>query len=158
MSKRELFDIEFLPHYRMMYGIALRLLRNSDDASDAVQSCMCRIWDSVRKDQVVENAEAFCRAIIRRHCLNVLRDRRSERSTDDLPELRELPVKEQGTTFEEMLSVLEGSQREVMRLRIVGEYRSEEIAEAMNLSTSNVRQILSRARRKLMLKIKLNEL
>lgn len=158
MTKREYFNKEFLPHYRMMYGVALRLLRNEDDASDAVQSCICRIWQSVRDGSEVDNAEAFCRASIRRHCLNELRDRRPEDDPESLAEWPERDEANEGETFDEMLSMLDSRQREAMRLRIVGEYRCEEIAEVMSLSSANVRQLLSRARQKLLLKIKSNEL
>ncbi|MBR5332962.1 MAG: sigma-70 family RNA polymerase sigma factor [Muribaculaceae bacterium] len=143
-----------LPHYQRMYSIAITILRNSDDASDAVQEAFTRLWE--RRDELpnIDNPEAFCVTTVKRICIDRLR-----RNTLPINEVTEDTLliaddcNEQADNRESLqlvtllMNKLPEQQRQVLTLRVFNEYSLDEIESITGLTGVNVRTLLSRARR-----------
>lgn len=153
MDKREYFNHAFLPCYRRMFAEALRILRDRDAASDVVQQSMLTIWEKCSPDSPPDSPEAFSLTVVRRVCISTLRASRPTETVDSIPDIPEETDggerHDQLTRAVMMLRRLPDKERTAIRLRAVGECSTQEIAEAMHESPANVRQLLSRGRRRL---------
>ena len=145
-----------LPHYKRMYTTAMTVLRNSDDASDAVQEAFTRLWE--RRDELpnIDNPEAFCVTTVKRICIDRLR-----RSSLPINEVNEDTLliaddsDKQADTRESLqlvtllMNKLPEQQRQVLQLRAFNECSLDEIESITGLTGVNVRTLLSRARRRI---------
>ena len=64
-----------LPQYRQMYTTAFAILRDPDDASDAVQDTISTLWQKHEGMAIPENVSAFCNRTIR-NLLSILQNSR----------------------------------------------------------------------------------
>ena len=145
-----------LPHYRRMYETAMTILRNSDDASDAVQEAFTRLWEKRDDLPNIDNPEAYCVTTIRRICIDRIRrvtypiNEISEdtlRISDDSDEQADNRESIQLVTL--LMNKLPEQQRQVLQLRAFNDCSFEEIESITGLTGVNVRTLLSRARRRM---------
>ncbi len=138
-----------------MYAVAMKILNDSDEAADAVQSCMVRIWE--RRDSIAlpEDPEAWCRKVARHEALNRLRSRIDSASDDySEPEGAEQAdtLLRGNDTRRHLLSLLRKLPEKQQRAAYLTFFRGltqEETAKAMGESDANLRQLLCRARKNL---------
>lgn len=151
------FKKMFLPYHRKLYGVALRLLENEDDAEDLLQEAYLKLWDKRDALGAVDNPEAFCITLVRNMCFDLLRSghyawsRQRVELTDALP--LAVPdhtiASDDAQVVQMLIDDLPPQQRQVVRLRDVQGYPYEEIENVTGLSAVNIRVILSRARKKI---------
>lgn len=151
----ERFKSEVTVHYRAMYRVALALLRQPDDAADAVQEAMVRLWDNRGLLDGVADMRAYCCGTVRNEALSRLRrqspvenigDREAPDTADETDRVEQ---RDELSRVRAAVDVLPEPQRTVMRMNAYGGCSGREIAEATGLSEANVRAILSRTRRQL---------
>lgn len=139
----------------LMYGIALRLGLPEDDAADAVQDIQIRLWhyrEKIPPDK--SEMRLYCMASMRNECLSRLRNRRQMSTIDDCISLsvEDYDRVESDDTcrrIESMIAKLPPAQGEAIRLSAFGQLETREIATEMQQSEANVRQLLSRGRKRL---------
>lgn len=153
MDRQEFTQI-VVPLYRRMFAVALRILSDADMASDAVQECFDKLYR--RRDVLdsVDSIEAYCMTAVRHEALTVLRGCRTSPVINDV-----YPVAADDSdrvvdcdSLNYVMSLIERlpqTQREVLTMSAIDEYDNDRIAEMTGLSQSNIRQLLSRARKKL---------
>ena len=152
-DSKKYFTEMILPHSSKMYGVALAITGSREDASDAVQTAMLRIWKSVSEGLVPENPTAYCISAVRNVCIN--ESMRAKRLSP-LEGNAELPSEgiaaEASLRLQEVtagLTRLPDKERQAVELTAYAGCSSEELANALNVSPANARQLLSRGRRKL---------
>lgn len=151
---RSRFEIELLPCYKRIYAICLTIVRDRDEASDAVQETYARLWAHRNNLDNVGSVEAYAIKIAKRICIDKLRSREVV-STDKSSSSDEAAVDDRVEHADELrlvnalLEQLPPNQRNVVELSAFGGCDNEEIAELTGESPANVRQLLSRGRRKL---------
>lgn len=155
MEEKE-FRQKVMPLQRLMYSVALRMGVPPDDAADAVQETQLRLW---RSRQGIPDDDAgmksYCMAVLRNECISWYRRHKETDPLDaatglDGPGMEEaLEASDMKVHIEHIIDRLPTGQREVIRLSSFGELDNSEICDATGLSQVNVRQLLSRARRKL---------
>lgn len=145
-----------LPHYRRMYTTAMKILRNSDDASDAVQEAFTRLWEKRDDLPNIDNPEAYCVTTIRRICIDRIRrvsfpiNEITEDTmliSDDSDDQADNRESIQLVTL--LMNKLPEQQRQVLQLRAFKDCSLEEIGTITGLTGVNVRTLLSRARRRM---------
>ena len=156
MTEEE-FREKVLPLRHLMYGLALRMGMDSDDAADAVQETQIRLWhrrSGIPKPQA--EIRLYCMASMRNECLTRIRLRHESVSLDtiehsdsqadhcDMVEFADMK-----SNIEGLLSRLPAAQRQAVRLSAFAELDTREIANAMGQTENNVRQLLSRGRKRL---------
>ncbi|MDE7418861.1 MAG: sigma-70 family RNA polymerase sigma factor [Muribaculaceae bacterium] len=155
-------DLEFknimLPCYRRMYAIAYAILRNADDASDAVQDAMSSLWQRHIELLIPDDAVAFCCKTVRNTCIDILR-RNSKRYFDNIEDAKILPSRSDTDSSAEysssrkfileLLSTFKEKQRKILVLNIFSQLSANEISEIIGESEENVRTILCRGRKKI---------
>ena len=136
-------------------NVASAILRNEDDAEDALQDAFCRLWNR-RETIESEKIEANARLAIRQVSLDILR-RRKLRATDEINEDTVGESPEQSSLWNtseindlriKLLDTLSPRQREVFEMVSEG-LENSVIAERLGISEEGVRQNLSRARKAL---------
>jgi RNA polymerase sigma-70 factor, ECF subfamily len=148
----------FDQHRGLLFSIAYRMLGTIADAEDMLQETFIRWHQSA--DQNVRSPRAFLVTIISRLCLNHLQSARVQREEyvgEWLPEplltdpnsdpLRTLKIDESvSMAFLVLLERLTPIERAVFLLHEIFSYKHTEIAEILNQSAANCRQVLRRAR------------
>lgn len=145
-----------LPHYKRMYVTAMTILRDSDDAKDAVQEAFTRLWEKRDDLPNIDNPEAYCVTIIKRICIDRLRH--SSHIANDVI-IQDITIADDSAAkadnreslqeITRLITRLPEQQQRVLRLRSFNDCSLEEIEQITGLSGVNVRTLLSRARRRL---------
>jgi RNA polymerase sigma-70 factor (ECF subfamily) len=152
-----------LPHLDEVYTLARYLMRNTDDAEDAVQECYLRAlhhFDSYRGPAM----KPWLLAILRNVCKNEFtRRRRGERPTDyaqaelvaeEMPMWQEPQASPENTilqqqdtaTIRRLVAELPAPFREAIVLREMNDLSYKEIAEVAGVPVGTVMSRLARAR------------
>lgn len=155
MTEQE-FRQRVLPLQRLMYGVALKMGMPPDDAADVVQETQVRLWR--RRDGIPEDStelRLYCMAALRNECISAFRRQKPAVALDEAVDLR-APEDDGSTEFrdtrrriEVLIDSLPKGQSRVIRLSSFGGLDNSEIAEATGQTENNVRQLLSRGRRRL---------
>ena len=129
-SKRKLFEQEALPHLDAVYAVALRLVRNRDDADDLVQETVLRAFKFFHQFSPGTNCRAWLLTIL----YNAFRNgyRRSSRE----------PVAANTEDYERELDksvIRPGAERNDPESLIFGQLMDEEIESALNALAEDFR-------------------
>ena len=155
MDEKE-FRIRVVPLQRLMYSMALKSGMPPDDAADALQETLLRLWRS--RDSIPDDPpalRAYCLTTLRNECVTVIRKRRDADPLDKAIAFKAPPESETAESrdtlnrIETLMDTLPESQRQVVRMSSFGEFSITEISEATGFTPGNVRQLLSRARKRL---------
>ncbi|MFW5940331.1 MAG: RNA polymerase sigma-70 factor [Chloroflexota bacterium] len=151
----------FLEHRSLLFGIAYRMLGSVMEAEDMVQEAYLR-WQALG-DEEVEKPRAFLTTVVTRLCIDYLRSARVRREVYPGPWLPEpvptarivrpddtVAMRESlSLAYMLMLERLSPRERAAFLLRELFEYDYDELADILDTSYDNCRQLVSRARRKL---------
>jgi RNA polymerase sigma-70 factor (ECF subfamily) len=156
----------FEEHRPLLFSIAYRMLGSASDAEDVVQDAWLRYRDAAD----VRSPRAFAATIVTRLCLDRLKSARATREDYVGPWLPEpvlttaaglAPGRSEGPdvtlqrsesvtlAFLVMLETLSPEERAVFLLREVFDYKHDEIAEMLGLTSANSRQIFHRAKQRI---------
>jgi len=149
------FTNEILPLKDKLYRFALRFVRESQEAEDIVQDIMIKVWNKRADWGTWSSIEAMCMTMTRN--LSIDRTRGKHRKVTDLPEGYDVvesgATPEQAASSKDMLKYIHDimdqlpeKQRSIVQLRDVEGYTYQEIAESLDLSLSQVKVNLHRAR------------
>jgi RNA polymerase sigma-70 factor (ECF subfamily) len=153
---------EFEAHRGLMFSIAYRMLGSATDAEDVVQDAWLRYSSAPR--QPIRSARAWLGTIVTRLCLDRLKAARTTRELyvgpwlpepmlhgDREPSLaRAMEQRESiSLAFLVLLESLTPHERAVFLLREVFDYDYRDIAEMLELSPVNCRQLFHRAKQHL---------
>lgn len=158
-------DNEFTDIATELRELALKKGRSyllaTDDADDIAQETMLRLWALRRKVNSLRHARGLAVSIAAHLAIDRLRRRRTvsddfivnEQPSSNDPET-DLELKVNDEWLEKELSRLPSTEYQVLHLRQVEGKTNEEIASIIGITPQSVATLLSRARRKLMEKIK----
>lgn len=139
-------------------GVAYRMLGSLDDAEDAVQEAWFRL--SRQGSGGIENLGGWLTTVVARICVDMLRSRRSKReeplahvpdfivTRQESPEDEVLMADSVGLALLVVLDTLTPSERLAFVLHDMFAMPFEEIAAMLGRSSAAVRQLASRARRR----------
>lgn len=141
-----------MPLYPKLYSIASAILGDSAGAAaDAVQEAMVKIWRSGEKMEAVRQPEPYAIMVLRSTAIDMIRRRHATEPIETAPEPAADSVAEPDSTefLERIIATLPQAQQEVIRLSAYECLPTDEIAAATGLKPANVRQLLSRGRKKI---------
>jgi RNA polymerase sigma-70 factor, ECF subfamily len=156
MSEEEFKD-SILPLSRRLFSVSFRILRSTEDAEDAVQETLLKIWNMRSRLKEYNSPEALAMTMVRNYSIDSIRKRRTE--SLDAPGLKfegkpdnESPfeiLKEKETTeiIETILKGMADQYSSVIRRRDIEGLEYEEIAALTDQSVNTVRVAVSRARK-----------
>ena len=151
-SDRTRFEALYLAYRGLMFHVADRVLRNEQDAEDAVHLAFCAIAEHMADvpEELGPRARALAVTVAERKAIDLYRAKR-RRPTADLDELSlsyDQPLPSDGSLAGAM-AALPPRYREVLLLKYYNGYDNGEIAGFLGTTQENVRQIIFRAKNKL---------
>ncbi len=132
-----------------MYKVALAILMNDEDVSDAIQDTILICWEKLDTLRQPQYFKTWMTRILINNCYAI---RKKSLKNTSLEEYEE-PVCEDHYNLElkEALSTLDEKYRAVITLFYGEGYRIDEISSILNIPPSTVKTRLSRGRKKLAL-------
>lgn len=133
--------------------MAARMLGNEEDAKDAVQEIMIKLWKSKKQLKGHPNLDGFVFLTARNHCLDRLKKKNPEQPysiyQEKIPQEYQdhLEYIEVYSFVQEIIKKLPDNQKEVMVLYDIDGLEFEEIAAIVGLKIEHVRVLLSRGRK-----------
>ena len=153
---QERFKAEILPIRDKLFHIARKILVEEEDAEDAVQEVLLKLWHTRDSLDRYDSAAAYATTVTKNHCLDKLRVKKQTDSLDDIHHMREandnpylqLERKNTEEVLRKIIEELPQLQQAIIRMKDIEEYEVEEIAEITGTKVDAVRVNLSRARKK----------
>lgn len=144
-----------LPFKNKVYRLAKRLLVSSEEAEDATQELLFKLWKNKEKLEDYRNVEAFAMTMTKNYCFDRLKSKQASNLT-----LVHSNYKEKDTSLDKKLEYqdsvnqvhllienLPEQQKIIIQLRDIEEYDFDEICEMLDMKPTAVRVALSRARK-----------
>jgi len=152
-------QVEFIntikPFKDKVYRLAKRLLVSTEEAEDATQDILVKLWN---KNKVIEgygSIEAYAMTITKNHCLDVLKSKRASNlqivHSNYAENGAELQQKVEDSDswhwVEKWINDLPEQQKLIIQMRDIEQYEFEDIAKILDMNETAIRVALSRARK-----------
>ena len=145
-----------LPLYPRLHRMALRYLANAEDAEDMVQEVYLKLWSKRDILPEMHDVESYCLSLTKNMCIDRLRLVEVEEidvndipqpiaATDDVDE--DVERRDAIAHIRQIIGTLPEKQQQVITLRGMRDYSFEEIEQQTGLAATNIRVLLSRARK-----------
>jgi RNA polymerase sigma-70 factor (ECF subfamily) len=144
-----------LPFKDKVFRLSKRLLTSTEEAEDATQELLFKLWKNRDKIASYRNTEAFAMTMTKNYCYDRLKSKQASNLT-----LIHSNYKEKETSLENKLEYIDSvdrvhllinnlpdQQKLIIQLRDIEQYDFEEICEMVNMKPTAVRVSLSRARK-----------
>ena len=145
-------------HSNGVYRFIVKNIRNTQDAEDIVQSAFEKLW--INRERVTPlKAKSYLYTVAYHQMIDVIRKENKKPTTNEYMEVDQVTHQTSSELKQNLLSAinqLNPTQKSLVLLKDYEGYSYQEIGEIMNLSESQVKVYLHRAR--LFLKTKLLEL
>lgn len=141
-----------------LFRIAKRLLVSKEEAEDATQEILTRLWQmDPQKQATFKNLEAYSVTMIKNYCLDRLKSKHVQRrANEDVPQIasgnslsKTLDFTDASQWVSKIINKLPEKERIIVQLRDIEQYSFKEIEAVVNLPEATIRVYLSRARKKI---------
>lgn len=143
------------PFKSKIFRVAKRLLVSVEEAEDATQEVLVKLWTKNESLSAYTSVEALAMTMTKNYCLDQLKSKRAgnlrivhNNFTD-----REAPLQKQVedtdtmSWVEKVINQLPEQQRLIVQMRDIEQYEYEEIAKILEMNETAIRVALSRARK-----------
>jgi RNA polymerase sigma factor (sigma-70 family) len=145
------------PFKDKVFRLARRLLVSTEEAEDATQEVLVKLWNNRVKLSSYSSIEALAMTMTKNYCLDRLKSRQASEMrivhtnyTDRQAGLQQQAEDRDSWQWaEKIMAQLPEQQRLIMQMRDIEQYEFEEIAKIMEMNETAVRVALSRARKTL---------
>ena len=154
MNQNEFLAV-VIPMKDKLFRMAKRLLVSVEEAEDATQEVVVKLW--TKKDELSKynSVEALAMTMTKNYCLDQLKSKRASNLTlvhsnysDNQAGLQQqIEDKDQLTWVEKIIDGLPEQQKMIVQLREIEQLEFEEIAKILDMNETAVRVALSRARK-----------
>lgn len=143
------------PFKDKLFRLAKRLLVSTEEAEDATQEVLVKLWCKNEGLNKFASLEAFAMTIAKNYCLDQLRLKRTtnqrlqhDNYVDQLPAVDKIiEDKDSLDWVDRVINHLPDQQRIIIQMRDVEQYEFDEIAQIMDMNETAIRVALSRARK-----------
>lgn len=153
MDKKEFTEI-VIPLKDRLYRLAKRILISGDEAEDAVQEVLLKLWKGKQNLENYRSPEAFAITMTKNYCLDRLKSKQASNlkivhsnypTSQDIE--REVEANEGVELVFKIMETLPEQQKIVLQLRDVEQFEFSEIAKILDSNETAIRVALSRARK-----------
>jgi len=153
---QERFKAEILPIRQRLFHIAQRILVEEQEAEDAVQEVLLKLWHMRESLDSYDSPAAYATTVTKNFCLDRLKVKNRSESLDEAYNERAgndnpyLQLERKNTTeiLQKIIENLPPLQQAIIRMKDMEDYEVEEIAQITGTNVDAVRVNLSRARKK----------
>ncbi len=144
-----------MPFRDKLFRLAKRLLVSKEEAEDATQEVILKLWSKKQSMANYKSVEAFAMTMTKNFCLDRLKSKQASNLKlvhsnyqEKGSELQsQIEAKDSVSWVEKIIESLPEQQKLVLQLRDVEEYDLSEIGEMLQMQPTAVRVALSRARK-----------
>jgi RNA polymerase sigma-70 factor (ECF subfamily) len=149
------FEVLVGRHHRTLFSVALRMLGDYSDASDATQAAFLKAYEKLGTFDPRFRFFSWIYRILLNECLNARRDRRPVEALDmEIPgqggPLEAMEAVERRRQVQRALLALPVEYRQVIVLRHFGELHYDDIAFTLGIPSKTVKSRLYSARQRLL--------
>jgi RNA polymerase sigma factor (sigma-70 family) len=143
------------PFKDKLFRLAKRLLVSTEEAEDAIQEVLVKLWNKNENLSEYNSVEALAMTMTKNYCLDQLKSKRAgnlkivhNNFTDREASLQQ-KVEDHDTWnwVEKVIRQLPEQQKLIVQMRDIEQYEFEEIAKILEMNETAVRVALSRARK-----------
>ncbi|WP_291864421.1 sigma-70 family RNA polymerase sigma factor [Maribacter sp.] len=153
--KQSEFTNLVMPFKDKLFRLAKRLLVSTEEAEDATQEVLLKLWSKKAKMENYNNVEAFAMTMTKNFCLDRLKSKQasnlklvhSNYGDDNNSLQKNIEAKDSVNWVEKIMNELPEQQKMVLQLRDVEQYTFEEIEKLLDMKPTAIRVALSRARK-----------
>jgi RNA polymerase sigma-70 factor (ECF subfamily) len=154
MTQSEFLNV-VMPFKDKLYRLSKRLLISSEEAEDATQEVLMKLWSKNSNITNYKNVEAFAMTMTKNFCLDRLKSKQSSNlklvhsnyEDGNTSLQKQMEARDSISWVEKIMEELPEQQKLVLQLRDVEEYDFKEIADLLEMQPTAVRVALSRARK-----------
>ena len=154
MKQSEFLNV-VMPFKDKLFRLAKRLLVSREEAEDATQEVLMKLWSKNESIGNYKNVEAFAMTMTKNFCLDRLKSKQasnlklvhSNYGDDNASLQKQVEARDSLSWVEKIMEELPEQQKMVLQLRDVEEYDFDEIGELLNMKPTAIRVTLSRARK-----------
>lgn len=156
MNQQEFMKI-VNPFKDKVFRLAKRLLVSTEEAEDATQEVMVKLWSKNDSLPQYNSVEALAMTMTKNYCLDQLKSKRAgnlqivhSNYSDHSPSVqKQVEDRDAWSWMEKAMETLPEQQKLIVQLRDIEQYEYEEIASMLDMNETAVRVALSRARKAL---------
>lgn len=154
MQQKEFINL-VMPFRDKLYRMAKRLLVSKEEAEDAVQEIILKLWSNSDSIAKYRSVEAFAMTMTKNFCLDRLKSKQagnlklvhSNYKDENSAIQRSIETRDSVSWVEKIMDELPEQQKMVLQLRDIEDYDYDEIAEMLGMKPTAIRVTLSRARK-----------
>lgn len=154
MNQSEFMQI-VSPFKDKVFRLAKRLLVSTEEAEDATQEVIVKLWHKNENLNTYNSVEALAMTMTKNYCLDQLKSKRAgnlkivhNNFTDRTPSLQQMVEDDDSLNWvEKIINKLPEQQRLIVQMRDIEQYEFAEIAQILDMNETAIRVALSRARK-----------
>lgn len=144
-----------MPFKDKVFRLAKRLLVSKEEAEDATQEILLKLWSNQNKIEDYKNVEAFSMTMTKNLCLDRLKSKQAQNlkivhsnyQDNNVSLQKQVELNDSINWVSKIMDELPEQQKIIVQLRDIEDYEFEEIAKVLNMNETAVRVALSRARK-----------
>lgn len=148
MGDREAFTRLVNEYRQTMYATAIAVMRNEDDALDAIQDTLLILWEKLDTLRDPGSFKTWMTQILVNRCRDVLRSKKREVAVEEPDDRAGETDLDTPLDVGRVLSQLSQEDRLILQLFYFEDMSVRDIAKALSLSSAAVRMRLTRGRRR----------
>ncbi len=154
MTQTEFLNI-VMPFKDKVFRLAKRLLVSTEEAEDATQEVLLKLWNNKKKIAEYKNVEAFSMTMTKNFCYDKLKSKQAQNlkivhsnyEEKGTPLQKQVELNDSVDWVARIIEDLPEQQKLIIQLRDIEEYDFDEIAKMLDMNNTAVRVNLSRARK-----------
>jgi RNA polymerase sigma factor (sigma-70 family) len=143
------------PFKDKLFRLAKRLLTSTEEAEDATQDILVKLWSNNEKLESYNSVEAMAMTMTKNYCLDQLKSKRANNlkivhnnyANNEASIDKKIEDNDSLNWVEKYINQLPDQQRVIIQLRDIEQCEFDEIAKILDMNETAVRVALSRARK-----------
>ena len=156
MTQAEFLNI-VMPFKDKVFRLAKRLLVSQEEAEDATQEILMKLWNNKTKIEEYKNVEAFSMTMTKNFCLDKLKSKHAQNlkivhsnyQDNNVSLQKQLELNDSLDWVSKIMQELPEQQKIILQLRDIEQYDFNEISKMLDMNETAIRVALSRGRKTL---------
>ena len=144
-----------MPFKDKVFRLAKRLLVSREEAEDATQEILLKLWNNKQKIGEYKNVEAFSMTMTKNFCLDRLKSKQAQNlkivhsnyTNNDSSLQKQVEARDSMDWVSRIMKDLPEQQKIIVQLRDIEQYDFAEISKMLDMNETAIRVSLSRARK-----------
>ena len=154
MTQTEFLNI-VMPFKDKVFRLAKRLLVSQEEAEDATQEVLLKLWNNKTQMENYRNVEAFSMTMTKNFCLDKLKSKHAQNlkivhsnyQDNNISLQKQIEVNDSLGWVGKIMEELPEQQKIIIQLRDIEQYDFAEISKMLDMNETAIRVALSRARK-----------